>query len=76
MVKTLYDRWVGHLAENKMTYSQHLNFAILHGLECVMAGAYLIIHGILPCFYTHIGSGLVHKLDKVFTDRQQNDEQN
>jgi hypothetical protein len=76
VVKILYDKWVGHLAENEMTYSQHFNFAILHGLECIKAGMYLIIHGLFPCFYRHAGSDLVHKLDKVFTEREEASKQN
>ena len=59
-----------HLKENNMTYCEHWRFAVGHGLGCIKAGLYLCIHGFLPCFYRHAGSKLVHKLEKVFTERE------
>lgn len=59
-----------HLSENSMTYCEHWRFAVGHGLGCIKAGLYLCIHGFLPCFYRHAGSKLVHKLEKVFTERE------
>ena len=53
-----------------MTYCEHLVFALGCGLACVKAGWYLIIHGVLPCFYQKAGSDLVHALDKAFKRNQ------
>ncbi len=66
----LIKKWIKHLSENNMTYREHLVFAVGHGIICVKAGLYLIIHGLFPCFYQHAGSELVHNLEKVFTDRE------
>lgn len=57
-----------HLAENNMSYAGHFKFAARHGLSCIRAGLYLLIHAILPCFYQRAGSNLVMKLNKHFTD--------
>jgi hypothetical protein len=66
----LIGRWKNHLKENNMTYCKHLMFAVGHGITCLNAGLYLIIHGLFPCFYERVGSELVHKLEKVFTERE------
>lgn len=67
----LAKKWKDHLAENNMTYREHFMFAIRHGFRCIFAGLYLIIHGVLPCFYQSVGSKLVHKLAKVFENNKQ-----
>jgi len=54
-----------------MTYCEHFVFAVGHGLGCIRAGIYLCIHGILPCFYRHAGSKLVHKLEIDFVDHEE-----
>jgi hypothetical protein len=66
----LVKRWKKHLKENNMTYCQHWLFAVGHGLRCIRAGIYLCIHGLLPCFYRHAGSKLVHTLEKDFVDHE------
>lgn len=66
----LYQKYVNHLKENRMTYREHFLFAVSHGVLCLYAGLMLIIHGLFPCFYQHAGSDLVHKLDIVFTRRE------
>lgn len=43
-------------------------FAVGHGLQCIKAGIYLIIHGFLPCFFRSAGSKLIHKLDESFIE--------
>jgi len=53
-----------------MTYREHWMFAVSHGLGCLKAGMYLLIHGFLPCFYEKAGSKLVHKLEKDFVERE------
>lgn len=65
---SLVSRAKEHLAENKMTYASHFVFATTHGLRCLKAGIYLVVHGLMPCFYRHAGSNLVRDLNKVFTD--------
>jgi hypothetical protein len=58
--------WRQHLKENKMTYTQHLLFAMSYGLLCVVAGCCLIIHSLLPCFLQRTGSRLIEKLNQAF----------
>jgi hypothetical protein len=70
-MSSLVNRWKEHLSENKMTYGQHWVFAVGHGLGCIRAGIYLCIHGMLPCFYRHAGSKLVHILEKDFVDHEE-----
>ena len=53
-----------------MTYSEHFRFAAGHGVGCMVAACYLIIHAFLPCFYRHAGSRLVHELEQDFTDHR------
>jgi hypothetical protein len=53
-----------------MTYCEHLVFALGYGFACIIAGGYLIIHGLLPCFYEKSGSNLIHSLDKAFKRNQ------
>lgn len=67
-MQSLVNRWNKHLAENNMTYREHWLFAVSHGISCIFAGIYLIIHGFLPCFYRHTGSELVHQLEKDFNN--------
>tara|TARA_B100000902_G_scaffold284953_1_gene270948 strand:- start:2334 stop:2555 length:222 start_codon:yes stop_codon:yes gene_type:complete len=66
----LRKRWNEHLNKNNMTYWQHLKFAVFHGLCCIKAGIYLCIHGFLPCFRRKAGERLVHRLEKVFTEKE------
>jgi hypothetical protein len=67
---TLSSKWKEHLGKNNMSYCDHWKFAVGYGYQCIKAGIYLCIHGFLPCFYRHAGSKLVHKLEKVFTERE------
>jgi hypothetical protein len=66
----LVTKWKSHLDNNNMTYWQHWKFAVGHGLGCLKAGVYLCIHGMFPCWYRKAGTKLVHKLEKDFTERQ------
>lgn len=59
-----------HLNHNNMTYSQHFNFAFGNGLVCIKAGLFLCIHSIFPCFFQKTGSRLVHRLEKIFVERE------
>jgi len=65
----LKKKWIDHLKENEMTYIQHLIFALFYGCACLLAGLYLIIHSIIPCFFPTAGSDLVIKLSKRFKNR-------
>lgn len=62
----LYQKWIDHLKENNMIYIKHLIFALYYGILCLLAGFYLIIHSIFPCFFQTAGSNLVKKLNKRF----------
>lgn len=62
----LYQKWTGHLKENNMNYIEHFIFALYYGILCLLAGFYLIVHSILPCFFPTAGSSLVNKLSKKF----------
>jgi hypothetical protein len=46
----LRKKWLNHLKENNMTYLEHMIFALFYGICCLLAGFYLIVHSILPCF--------------------------
>ena len=69
-MKTIIEQWNEHLKENRMTYRGHWKFAVGHGLLCLKAGLYLIIHGFFPCFYQRAGSELVSKLAEDFSLRK------
>lgn len=70
VMQVLVKKWKDHLDRNNMTYWKHFRFAVGHGVGCLRAGIYLCIHGILPCFYRHAGSKLVHTLEKDFVERE------
>jgi hypothetical protein len=59
-------KWINHLKENNMTYLEHMIFALFYGVCCLLAGLYLIVHSVLPCFFPTAGSDLVNKLSKRF----------
>lgn len=59
-------KWKHHLKENNMSYIEHLIFALFYGILCLLAGFYLIVHSILPCFFATTGSDLVSKLSRKF----------
>ena len=62
----LKQKWLNHLKQNNMTYIEHMIFALFYGLCCCLAGLYLIVHSVLPCFFPTAGSDLVKKLSKRF----------
>lgn len=70
MVEKLIDQCEDHLKHNNMTYVEHFRFAFFHGLVCLKAGFLLCVHSILPCFFQKAGSRLVHRLEKVFIERE------
>jgi hypothetical protein len=62
----IYSKWTEHLKENKMTYLEHLAFAMFYGTCCIIAGILLITHSLFPCFFQTTGSDLVTKMSKRF----------
>ena len=67
---SIYRKAVDHLRENKMTYIGHLRFAGGHGLRCLKAAVYLIIHAIAPCWFRRAGSQLVERMERDFTNHR------
>jgi hypothetical protein len=63
----LLNKIKNHLEENNMTYMEHLKFASYYGIACIIHGAGLVIHSILPCFFIKSGTNLIKKLTKNFT---------
>jgi hypothetical protein len=63
---SIKQKWTEHLEENKMTYNEHMVFAMFYGVNCLIAGFYLIVHSLFPCFFTTSGSDLVQKLSERF----------
>lgn len=59
-----------HLDRNGMTYWQHFAFASGHGLRCLRAATYLIVHAAAPALFPHAGSRLVARLEKDFTEHR------
>lgn len=70
----LYQKWIQHLKENSMTYTEHMIFALYYGVLCLVAGLTLIIHSILPCFFQTIGSDLVSKMSRRFKRKNEIDD--
>tara|TARA_B100000497_G_C7571239_1_gene344167 strand:+ start:565 stop:864 length:300 start_codon:yes stop_codon:yes gene_type:complete len=62
---------IEHLKENQMNYWEHMKFAAGHGIECVKNGLLLIIHSIIPAWFSKAGASLTNKLNKVFTDQNE-----
>lgn len=63
------EKWNNHLQENNMTYIEHMAFAMFYSCYCLMAGIYLAIHALLPCFFQTAGSDLISKLSERFKNR-------
>jgi hypothetical protein len=70
----LRQKWIQHLTENNMTYVQHMKFAIFYAVCCLLAGLYLIVHSILPCFFPTAGSDLITNMSQVFKKRRDIDD--
>jgi len=70
MVEKLINQCEEHLKNNHMTYTEHFRFSSFHGCLCIKAGFLLFAHSILPCFFQKAGSRLVHRLEKVFIERE------
>jgi hypothetical protein len=62
---------VQHLKENNMSYWQHLVFASIHGLRCVVAGILLLCHSVVPGLFPKIGSSLVNRLNQSFIEHNE-----
>lgn len=60
---------VSHLEENKMTYTEHLFFALFCSLQCLIASWYLVIHAFVPCVFKKSGSSIISRLAERFKKR-------
>jgi hypothetical protein len=69
-MQSLVKKAKNHLRHNSMSYSEHFAFAFGYGLVCTKAGMLLCVHSILPCFFERAGSRLVHKLERIFVERE------
>ena len=67
---SLYRKAVEHLRENKMTYREHFRFAGGHGLRCLKAAGYLVVHAIAPCWFRRAGSQLVERMERDFNEHR------
>lgn len=63
-------RWNNHLKQNKMTYTQHLFFALFCALQSLIASICFATHAFLPCIYRKSGSNIVIKLAQKFKNRR------
>jgi hypothetical protein len=64
----MFNKSIGHLKENNMTYGEHFIFACINGLYCIKTGLMLIVHSIIPAYFSCAGINLTNRLNKVFTD--------
>ncbi len=62
----IFRRAKRHLRKNDMTYTGHFRFAFRHGVRCMLAGAALVVHAVVPCIFRRVGSRLVGRLAKDF----------
>jgi len=60
-----------HLRENDMTYWEHFRFASSYGIKCIKAGCLLILHSIIPAYFSKAGATITNLLNKVFTDQNE-----
>jgi hypothetical protein len=60
-----------HLQDNSMTYWEHFRFASGYGVLCLCYGIFLILHSLIPAYFSTAGSDLVNKLNKIFTDQNE-----
>jgi hypothetical protein len=60
-----------HLRENDMTYWEHFRFASGYGFKCITAGCLLIVHSIIPAYFSKAGATITNLLNKVFTDQNE-----
>lgn len=67
----MFNKSIGHLKENNMTYGEHFKFACINGLCCIKTGLLLIIHSIIPACFSCAGPDLTNHLNKVFTDNNE-----
>ena len=58
-----------HLIDADEKYHEHFSFAFIKGVNLVGIGIALIIHSILPCFFTTTASSNVKKMNKIFQNR-------
>tara|TARA_R110002073_G_scaffold318750_1_gene493030 strand:+ start:10 stop:309 length:300 start_codon:yes stop_codon:yes gene_type:complete len=64
----MFNKSIGHLKENNMSYGEHFIFGCTNGLHCIKAGFMLIIHSIIPACFSCAGANLTNYLNTVFTN--------
>ena len=62
----MFNKSIGHLKENNMTYCEHFIFACINGLHCINAGLMLMVHSIIPAFFPCAGANITNRLNKHF----------
>ena len=60
-----------HLEQNDMTYWEHFRFASGYGIGCIYYGMLLILHSLIPAYFSTAGATLANELNKVFTDQNE-----
>ncbi len=65
----LEDWFLAHPHERGETYLQHLFFTARVSVQLVIAGVYLLIHGLIPAFHTTTASETVTKIYEIFKTR-------
>ena len=60
-----------HLEQNDMTYWEHFRFASSYGIGCIYYGIMLILHSLIPAYFSTAGATLANKLNKVFTEQNE-----
>lgn len=59
-----------HLREEaNEKYSEHFLFAFKNAIILIIIGLALLIHSIMPWFFTTVASRNVRKLNQIFQDR-------
>ena len=60
-----------HLRENDMTYWEHFRLDSGYGIGCIYYGMLLILHSLIPAYFSTAGATLANELNKVFTDQNE-----
>jgi hypothetical protein len=58
-----------HCALVNETYKEHLLFTCSIGFRLFITSVIVIIHGLLPCFFTYTASNQIKKIHQIMNDR-------
>tara|TARA_B100001778_G_C18197481_1_gene454086 strand:+ start:61 stop:339 length:279 start_codon:yes stop_codon:yes gene_type:complete len=67
----MFKESIQHLRNNDMTYWEHFGFAAGYGVSCLYHGIFLILHALVPAYFSLTGANLTNKLNKVFTEQNE-----